>query len=188
MVEMKKEGISTSKPTKVYDPSLKPREFGEISQKEYIIERLNDQLKYYDKVASRSKSRYLKSRTISVVAGALVPVLVNITFPYVDYVTTILSILVVLIVSLESVFHYREQWVNARSTSEALRKEYYFFSTKEGPYKKHSEKPDKAFIMFVERVEFLIESENNSTLQVLTRESKQENQLWENIGQDDAER
>jgi hypothetical protein len=42
--------------------------------------------------------------------------------------------------------------------------------------------------MLVERVEFLIESENNSTLQVLTRESKQENQLWKNIGLDDAER
>jgi hypothetical protein len=178
---------STAKKAKGYNPSMKPREFGEMTQKEYISERLNDQLRYYDKVANRSKSRYLRSKFISVIAGALVPVLVNVEFQYVDTITTILSVLVVLIVSLESVFHRREQWVNSRSTSEALRKEYFLFSTKEGPYKKHTEDSDKAFIMFVERIEFLIESENNSTLQILTRESKQENQLWKNLEQNDVE-
>jgi hypothetical protein len=79
-------------------------------------------------------------------------------------------------ISLECVFHYREQWINSRSTSEALKKEYYLFSTKEGSFKKIADDPNKAFILFVEKVEALIESENNSTLQVLTRESKQEEQ------------
>lgn len=166
----------TPTPQKGYDPRLRPREFGEMTQKEYISERLNDQLKYYDRVANRSKRNYLVNRTISVIAGAIVPVLVNLDFPYVKIVTTVLSVLVVLIVSLENVFHHREVWVNSRSTSEALRKEYYLFSTMDGPYKKVNGDSEKAFMMFVERAECFIESENNSTLQVLTRETKQENQ------------
>jgi hypothetical protein len=115
-----------------WDPSLKKRDFGELQAKEYIVERLNQYLKYYDNTAMKAKKAYLWSRTLSVVAGALVPVLINLDeskFRYVRLVTTVLSVLVVLIVSLESVFHYREQWVNARSTGEALKKEYFLFTT-----------------------------------------------------------
>jgi hypothetical protein len=92
-----------------YNPDVKPRKFGQLHADEYITERLNDYLRYYDKTAKQAKSRYLRFRTVSVVAGALVPVFVNLDFPYVRLVTTVLSVLVVLIVSLESVFHYREQ-------------------------------------------------------------------------------
>ena len=174
------------KKNEAYDPSLKARDFKEMSQKEYMIERLNDQLKYYDKVANRSKKRYLQSRTISVVAGALVPVLVNLTFPYSQIITTILSVIVVLIVSLEGVWHFREQWVNARSTSEALRKEYFVYSTGEGVYKNFKD-PKNAFILFVERIEALIEAENNSTLQAMTRESGDKFSSWKSDIQTDGE-
>ena len=60
-----------------YDPSLKPRSFGEMTIQEYMSERLNDQIKYYDKTVNRSKKRYLRKRTITVVAGALGPLLVS---------------------------------------------------------------------------------------------------------------
>ena len=148
------------------------RGFDSLKEEEYIEERLNDQLRYYDRTANRAKSRYLQSRFVSVVAAALVPVFVNLEFPYVDAVTTVLSVLVVLIVSLESVFHFREQWVNSRSTSEALRKEYFEFVSAEGRYADHSNDHERALRLFVERVEAMIEAENLSTLQVMTRETK----------------
>jgi hypothetical protein len=157
-----------------YDPGLPVRDFAEMTTKSYIDERLNNQLRYYDKTATRAKRRYLQSRFVSVVAAALVPVLVNVKFPYVDVVTTVLSILVVLLVSLESVFHFREQWVNSRSTSETLRKEYFQFTSSEGRYAELEKEPAKAFRLFVGRVEAMIEAENLSTLQVMTREARQD--------------
>ena len=157
-----------------YDPGLPVRDFAEMTTKGYIEERLNNQLRYYDKTATRAKRRYLQSRFVSVVAAALVPVLVNVKFPYVDVVTTILSVLVVLLVSLESVFHFREQWVNSRSTSETLRKEYFQFTSSEGRYAEMDKEPTKAFRLFVGRVEAMIEAENLSTLQVMTREARQD--------------
>ena len=161
-------------PKGVYDPGLPLRGFGDLRPKEYIEERLNNQLRYYDKTAGKGKKRYLQSRFVSVVAAALVPVCVNLDFQYMDYVTTVLSVLVVLLVSLESVFHFREQWVNSRSTSEALRKEYFQFTTSQGHYGDAAKEPEKAFRLFVGRVETMIEAENMSTLQVMTREAGQD--------------
>ncbi len=99
------------------------------------------------------------------------PVLVNVEFPYVDPVATAISIMVVLLVSLESVFHYREQWVNYRSTEQYLRKEYFLFTAKEGIYADLDEDAE-AFRTFVERVEQAIDVENASTLQVMTATSE----------------
>ena len=76
-----------------------------------------------------------------------------------------------MVVSLESVFHYREQWVNYRSTEQYLRKEYFLFTAKEGVYADLDAEVD-AFRTFVERVEQAIGVENASTLQVMTATSE----------------
>ena len=73
--------------------------------------------------------------------------------------------MVVVTVSLESVFHYREQWKNYRSTEQLLGHEQYEFLARVGPYK--DSPPDKAFQLFVERVEDAISSENAATLNVM---------------------
>ena len=64
--------------------------------------------------------------------------------------------------------------MNSRSTSEALRKEYYLFITKQGPYvDTNGGDPDGVFRKFVERVESMMEAENVSTLQVMPRETQE---------------
>jgi hypothetical protein len=68
------------------------------------------------------------------------------------------------------VLHFREQWVNYRSTEQYLRKEYFLFTANEGPYAEMSDK--EAFRFFVERVEEAIDAENTSTLQVMTTASQ----------------
>jgi hypothetical protein len=66
--------------------------------------------------------------------------------------------------------------VNARSTSEALRKEYFLFVTRAGAYIGFDKEADndKALQQFAETVEARIETENSSTLQVMTRETQPE--------------
>src|SRR5688572_28727701 len=90
-------------------PKLPLRGFGQLTPEEYVEERLNPEMSYYNKSATRSKQRYLQMRAITVVGGALVPVLVNVNTPYIDILTTALSLMVVLFVSLETVYRYREQ-------------------------------------------------------------------------------
>ena len=139
---------------------------GSMTPAEYMRQRVEQYIGWYDKKAVGTKSKYLRMRAITVVGGAVVPVLINIHVPYLSIATTVISLLVVTLVSLESVFHYREQWKNYRSTEQYLSREKVLFLTAEGPYKKLTK--DQTFILFVERVESAIESENASTLSVMT--------------------
>ena len=122
-----------------------------------------------------AKSRYLQMRGFSVIAGGIVPVLINIpsqeifnveTGPVLKALVTIISLLVVICVSLESVLHYREQWKNYRSTEQFLGHETIAFKSGVGAYRGLG--PEDSFKLFVEHVEEAIRAENASTLNVMT--------------------
>jgi hypothetical protein len=149
----------------------KPRSYGSMSPEEYIAIRLNPIREWYDKKARRYKKLFLWMRTITVLGGAIVPVLINLQIHKIEVVTTLLSVLVVVFISLESVFHFREQWKNYRTTDQLLSREYFNFATADGPYRDLDEQ--EAFLNFVERVENAIASESATTLNVMTTLSTQ---------------
>ncbi|MGP3686044.1 DUF4231 domain-containing protein [Streptomyces sp. IBSNAI002] len=132
----------------------------------YVDSRLSQYQKWYDRKAVRMKAMHLRMRTVSVVGGAIVPVLVNIDLPFARLAATALSLVVVGSVSLESVYRYREQWKNYRSTEQLLGHEKVYFETGVGPYLGMSE--GEAFPTLVARVEKAIASENSATLNVMT--------------------
>ena len=119
------------------------------------------------------KSLYLRMRACSVIGGAIVPVLINVhpgwTYHGIDLIkttVTLISLMVVAFVSLESVFHYREQWKNYRSTEQLLGHEKFLFLSRVGRYADLD--TAKAFRLFVDRIEDAIATENFATLNVMT--------------------
>lgn len=142
-----------------------------ISPEEYIAERVEQYQAWYDKKAVATKKFYLWMRAFSVGAGGLVPVLINIPqSAIIQGIVTVISLLVVVAVSLESVFHYREQWKNYRSTEQLLGHEKFLFRSRVGRYQALAD--EEAFRSFVERVEELIATENSATLNVMTMASE----------------
>jgi len=145
-----------------------------LAPDQYIEARLKQYQSWYDHKAVSCKNRYLRMRAFTVVAGGIVPVLVNVEtsvnnwvgYPVMKPIITVISLLVVVTVSLESVFHYREQWKNYRSTEQLLGHEQFEFLTRVGVYKGLAD--DEAFRLFVERTENAISSENAATLNVMT--------------------
>jgi hypothetical protein len=139
-----------------------------MTPEEYIDERLNQYKEWYDKKAVSAKRNCQWMRAISVVGGAIVPVLVNL--PYnkliVQIITTFVSLIIVVLISLESVFHFGDQWKNYRSTEQLLAKKYFNFVSGEGPYRQQDS--NEVFLNLVDRVENAISSENASTLNVMT--------------------
>jgi hypothetical protein len=132
----------------------------------YIQDRVKQYQSWYDRKSTLCKSRYLWMRGLTVVGGALVPVLVNLDLSSIEYVTTATSLLVVMLVSLESVLHYREQWKNYRSTEQYLGHETVYFQNRAGAYRDLDD--DEAFQLLVDRVESAIASENAATLNTMT--------------------
>ena len=148
-----------------------------LSPDEYITQRVDQYQKWYDGKAVSMKSLYLRMRACSVIGGGLVPVLINLQTEWLVYgidpvkiIVTIVSLIVVIFVSLESVFHYREQWKNYRSTEQMITHERFLFLSRVGPYSTLED--TKAFHLFVERVEDAIVSENAATLNVMTMASE----------------
>jgi Protein of unknown function (DUF4231) len=144
-----------------------------LSLDEYVESRVNQYRSWYDRKAISCKNRYLWMRAFTVIAGGVVPVLVNVEdrvngllgYHITKVVVTIVSLLVVVTVSLESVFHYREQWKNYRSTEQMLGREQFELLARVGVYK--ALPLDGAFQLFVERIEAAISSENAATLNVM---------------------
>jgi hypothetical protein len=145
---------------------------GSMGPDEYIKSRVDMYMAWYNQKAVKFKSYYLNMRALSVVGGAVVPVLVNLNLssPFKEYITTVISLIVVIMVSLESVYHYREQWKNYRSTEQFIGAEKFQYLTKEGPYKKLEAM--EAFLLLVERIENAIASENAATLSIMTLASE----------------
>ena len=148
----------------------------------YIVNRLDQYQNWYDNKAVITKKRYLRGKIWAAVGAVIVPILTNIPIdleyfglPSYDLgklLTTIIATFVALLIALESVLHYREQWKNYRTTEQYLVAQKNLFLHQVGDYSNLNE--DDAFKKLVLRIETAISEENAITLNVLTKNSNSE--------------
>jgi hypothetical protein len=121
-----------------------------------IIERLEDQINWYDR-KSRSNMRWYKRLKISEIASAaVIPFLAASNIPHAVFATGILGVLVTLFEGTLQLNQYHENWIRYRSTCESLKHEKYIYLASAGPYP-NVEKPRA---LLAERVESLISQEH----------------------------
>jgi hypothetical protein len=141
----------------------------------YVEERLEPYRRWYDRQSKRARTAFLSMRSFAVVGGCVVPVLVNLQalfksasldHPPLRIAITAVSLAVGITISLEGVFHFREQWKAFRTTEEILAHERTIFSTQTGTY--HGLSAEDAFALFVNHVEDIIVSDGATNLQMLT--------------------
>jgi Protein of unknown function (DUF4231) len=146
----------------------------------YIDSRLTGKmgyLGYYDNTARRMKRRHLQNRAAAAIGAVLIPVVSNLPWQiplgsgYTLQVSTVgaslIGLAVALILALEGVFHFKEQWQNCRGTEQYLLSQRFRFENRVDEYQTL---PDEdAFKLFVSKVEKAIIDENNVTLNILGR-------------------
>lgn len=145
----------------------------------YIDSRLVGQggyLGYYDNTARRMKRRHLQSRATAAIGAVLVPVAANfpweltiagVQFRLATLFSSIIGLVVALILALEGVFHFKDQWQNYRGTEQYLLSQKFRFENRVEDYQDLQD--EEAFKLFVSRVEKAILDENNVTLNILGR-------------------
>lgn len=146
----------------------------------YVDSRLTGKtgyLGYYDKTARRMKRRHLQNRAAAAIGAVLIPVVSNLPWEipigsgftiHVSTVgTSIIGLVVALILALEGVFHFKEQWQNCRGTEQYLLSQRFRFENRVDEYQSLSD--EDAFKLFVSKVEKAIIDENNVTLNMLGR-------------------
>ena len=135
------------------------------------IERIEDQIDWYDKKSGIYQKRYKRIKLIEIVAAAIIPFLSalhfsdpNVLFPFTSVrfatvVGTVTALLGVLITVLEGVLQlqqYQQNWVAYRATCEALKHEKFTYIAGAGVYAEAA----KPHVLLVERFETISSQEN----------------------------
>lgn len=128
-----------------------------ITEEDYIQERLEDQIAWYDNKSISAQKYYKNLKRVVIVLSASIPLCVGF-IPDHKVWATIVGVIGVIITGIEgwlSLTKYHENWIEYRSICETLRHEKYMYLTKTGVYDN-----DDSFKLLVERVESIISREN----------------------------
>ena len=146
--------------------------------KEYLENRYQDQMAYYDKAALKNQKKYKQFQWTLIVLSSIAPVLAALIdkWPQLQWAVVVVSALVAILTAGLKTFQYQELWVTYRTTMEQLKHEYHFYRFGVDPYA--GEGIDKE-MLFVSRVETILDKEHVNWPQT---KSQHGNGLLQRIG------
>jgi Protein of unknown function (DUF4231) len=123
--------------------------------RDVVVERLDDQISWYDNGSKRNQRRFKWLKYVEIVAAALIPILA--AFGGVPrWVAAILGGVVVVCESILHLNKHHENWLAYRSTAEALKHEKFLFQAHAGVYAASA----NPRVLLAERIEALVTDEN----------------------------
>lgn len=135
---------------------------------EYMEERLQDQIDWYDKKSMENQRTFKRLRKAEIIAAALIPFVSglaagigNLLIPG-FIVTGLLGVAVTIFASILALGKHQETWIEYCTTCESLKKEKFMFQTGVEPYD-----GEDAFTLLVKRVETLVSKENTNWAQYM---------------------
>lgn len=130
-----------------------------MTPEEYISERVDDQINWYDKKSQRAQRWFKILRAIEIIAAGSIPLFAGFGdgVSWSVVVAGVLGAVVAILASLLSLNQFQENWIEYRTTCESLKHEKYIFLTKAEPYSE-----EDPFGLFVQRIESLISKENSA--------------------------
>ena len=137
--------------SKVFD------DWSSMSPQSYINSRVDEQLAWYELKSSVNKTWHYRWQVIALIATALIPVF---ALSSDDIKTRIavacFGVLAAIASGVMSMYQFRDQWTDYRSTAERLKYEKFLFLTGSVPYNN-----EQSFSLFVNRIESIIINENS---------------------------
>ena len=141
---------------------------GVISSTDPIMERLEDQIAWYDRKSTFNQRIYKRIKVVEILAAAVIPLISGFSFPYHTLVTGGLGVLITVLEGLIHLNQYQKNWIAYRSTCEGLKHEKYAYLGNAAPY---SGVPD-AHALLAERVESLVSQEHSKWASIQSQDSQ----------------
>ncbi|MBV9209668.1 MAG: DUF4231 domain-containing protein [Acidobacteria bacterium] len=124
----------------------------------YLDKRLKDQANWHSKKASSYQKRFYLIEVITLVAGALIPVVNVFTDPrlqrYQRIASAVLAASIVVATGISKLYKFQENWLTYRGLEEELKREEQLFLNKVGQYGEGDE--EKRQQLLVERTETIL--------------------------------
>ena len=127
-----------------------------MTEEQYVKQRLDDQIDWYEGKSRRNRRWFLSLRALEVILAAGIPLLTSVVRekPDVGALLGSMSVAIAVIAGILALFRFQELWIEFRATAETLKREKFMFLTHSGPYGLPG-----AFAALVERVETLLAAE-----------------------------
>ena len=137
-----------------------------MNEEEYIKNRLDDQINWYDRKSSQNQKTYKRLQFILIISAASVPFISGYVdnLSYLQYLLGGIGVLIAAVTGLLSLYKFQEIWTTYRTTCESLRREKFLYLTRTDPYIEKN-----AFNLLVQRVEALLAKENSSWVEVMKK-------------------
>lgn len=129
----------------------------DITEENYIQERLEDQIEWYDDKSTQCQKQFKRLKGTVIFLSASIPFFVGFIsdLKFFEEIVSFIGVVIVVIEGWLSLTKYHENWIEYRSICETLRHEKYMYLTKTGVYE-----TEQTFKVLVERVESIISKEN----------------------------
>ena len=121
-----------------------------------IMERLEDQITWYDRKSIANQRTYKRFKVIEIIAAATIPLLAAVPIPHPAYVTGVLGVIITVLEGLLHLNQYQQNWIAYRSTCEALKHEKFTYLGKASPYTNVAD----PHALLAERIESLVSQEH----------------------------
>ncbi len=132
------------------------------------LDRLEDQIAWYDRKSRTAERRYKLLKLTQIVAAALIPLVSVFPIHEPQSVTAVLGLLVVIVEAVQQLNQDQQNWISYRSTCESLKHEKYLFLAGAGSYLG----PANRIALLAERIEGLISQEHATWVSVQERATK----------------
>ena len=141
-----------------------------MTPEEYIRDRVDEQIAWYDSKSSLNKNCFIVLQIVTLVAAAFVPVFAIFSVDmWARVIVAILGSATAITTGLVSLYQFREHWIEYRTTAESLKHEKYMYQTGTGSYAVVNN-----FSVLVERIETLVSQENTAWQQRLKTQKKED--------------
>jgi hypothetical protein len=121
-----------------------------------IMERLEDQIAWYDRKSTTNQQYFKRIKTVEIAAAAVIPFLAAFSLPRVMWVTGGLGVLITVLEGMLQLNQYQQNWIAYRSTCESLKHEKYIYLGKASPYAAAVD----PHALLAERIESLVSQEH----------------------------
>lgn len=146
----------------------------EFEIKAYIENRALYKVKRYFLLSKRCERLYKTIAVCILIFSAVVPVILSLSIIKDEKVrillASIISFLVVVLFSIESVYNFREQWKSYKNAEDEITQELNLFHTAAEPYDNARGSKEKLLVM---RVESIVLKERKETIEKLTSKIKE---------------
>jgi|WetSurMetagenome_2_1015567.scaffolds.fasta_scaffold80227_2 hypothetical protein len=140
-----------------------------MNEQEYLSERVDDQINWYDKKSKTNQKWFKRFKVIEIILSASLSLFAVVFHDdCIKYISVIIGLLLTIIAGFSSINKFQENWIQYRTTAEVLKQEKYLYLTRSGPYNEQN-----SFQLFVERIENSISKETSIWSQYVIKDIKQ---------------